>query len=320
LVDANRRVRFAALRAIMAIDPQSPYPGSSRVPDALAYFAGSSGDRRAIVAMPTATRASDLAGQLAAHGLAGDGFNNGREAVQVALDTADLELVLVDMNILLPEVRQVVYELRIHPTTGEVPIALLAPDGRFEAAQRIASEHDRVIAVSRPHTGEALARIVDRSQTLAGRNPVTPDERTAEAIEATAWIAQLMADDRSFYVLHRAEPVIEAAAYQPKSNHSAIASLVEFGTPASQRALVNFASQTTLPAASRAAAAAGFRQSVDAHGVLLTTDEIIAQYDRYNASATADEETRKVFGGILDAIEAPRAANPPPPPWKIPPP
>jgi hypothetical protein len=320
LVDVNRHVRLAALRAIMAIDPKSPFPGSSRVPDALAYFAGSTGDRRAVVAMPTAASASDLAGKLAAHGIAADGFNNGREAVKVALHTSDLELVLVDMNILQPEVRQVVYELRIHPTTGQVPIALLAADGRLDAAQRIASEHDRVIAVSRPHTPKAVAQIVDRLQALAGRNAVTADERAAIAVEATAWIARLLADDRSFYVLHRAEPVIEAAAYQPNSNQSAIASLVAFGTPASQRALVNFASQTTLPVASRAAAVAGVRQSVDAHGVLLTTDEIVAQYDRYNASASADADTQEVFGGILDAIEMPRAANPPPPPWKIPPP
>ena len=42
----------------------------------------------------------------------------------------DLELVLVDMNILVPDIRQALYELRISPTTGDVPIALLAADGR----------------------------------------------------------------------------------------------------------------------------------------------------------------------------------------------
>ncbi len=315
---ANRRVRFAALRAIMALDPKSPYPGSSRVPDALAWFAASAGDRRAVVAMPTAARATDLAGKLAAHGLAADGFNNGHAAVKFALDQPDLELVLVDMNIMLPEVRQVVYELRIHPTTGDVPIALLAADGRLEAAERIAAEHDRVIAVSRPHTPEALAQIAERLQTLAGRDAVTADERAAQSVEATSWIAKLLAADRPFYVLERATPVLEAAAYKLQSNESAIAALVELGTPASQRALVNFASQTTLPVASRAAAVAAFATSVQSHGVLLTTDEIIAQYDRYNASAQSDPDTQKVFGAILDAIEAPRAANPPPPPWKIP--
>jgi hypothetical protein len=240
--------------------------------------------------------------------------------VNEALEQSDLEIVLVDMNILLPEVRQVVYELRIHPTTGNVPIALLAADGRLDAAERIADEHDGVIAVARPHTPEALARIVARLQPLAGRDPVTAEERASQAVEATSWIARLLAADRPFYVLQRSQHVLEAAAYQPASNKSAIAALVELGTPESQRALVNFASQATLPMASRVDAVAAFASSVKTHGVLLTTDEITAQYNRYNASGDADADTRRVFSAILDAIEAPRAANPPPPPWKMPPP
>jgi CheY-like chemotaxis protein len=308
LASPNRRVRFAALRAIMAIDPKSPYPGSSRVPKALAYFAGGTGERRGIVAAPTAARASDLAGKLAAHSLAADGFNRGRDAVEISRNSADLELVLIDMDILVPDARQVVYDLRVHPATGEVPIALLAADGRLAAAQRIASQHDRVIAVSRPNTPEALAPIVARLQALADRDPVTPDQRAAEAVEATAWIAQLLAADRRFYALRRVELVLEFAVYQPNSNKSAIAALVTLGTPASQRALVNLASQITLPAASRAAAAIAFAESVKSHGVLLTADEIIDQYDRYNASQRADVDTQKVFAALLDAIESRRAA------------
>jgi hypothetical protein len=177
-----------------------------------------------------------------------------------------------------------------------------------------------VIAVSRPHTPEALTQIVERLQTLTQRDAVPADERAAQADEATTWIAKLLAADRPFYVLQRATPVLEAAVYKLQSNESAIAALVELGTPASQRALVNFASQTTLPVASRAEAVAAFATSVKAHGVLLTTNEIIAQYNRYNASAQSDADTQKVFGAILDAIEAPRAADPPPPPWKLPPP
>ena len=50
-------------------------------------------------------------------------------------------------------------------------------------------------------------------------------------------------------------------------------------------------------------AAEAFRASVAAHGVLLTTDQILAQYDRYNASETADAATQKVLARVLDVIE-----------------
>jgi hypothetical protein len=46
--------------------------------------------------------------------------------------------------------------------------------------------------------------------------------------------------------------------------------------------------------------------------VLLTTDQILMQYDRYNASETADADTQRVLGSLLDAIESRRTASPQP--------
>ena len=198
----NRRVRFAALQAIMQLDPASPYPGSSRVPDALAWFAGSNGERRAVVAMPTLAASTNLAGMMATHGLDTEATNRGRDAVNLARDMADLEMIFVDMDIQAPGIRQVIYELRISATTGEVPIALLAAEGRLEAAEQLATEHQRVIAVSRPHSHDVLARVVEQLVKMAGRDPVPPDERAAQAAEAAAWLNQLVAT-RPFYTIRR---------------------------------------------------------------------------------------------------------------------
>jgi hypothetical protein len=198
----SRRVRFAALRAIMRLDPASPYPGSSRVPDALAWFAGSNGERRAVVAMPTLAASTNLAGMLATHGLDTEATNRGRDAVNLARDMADLEMIFVDMDIQAPGIRQVIYELRISATTGEVPIALMAAEGRLEAAEQLATEHQRVIAVSRPHSHDVLARVVEQLVKMAGRDPVPPDERAAQAAEAAAWLNQLVAT-RPFYTIRR---------------------------------------------------------------------------------------------------------------------
>ena len=157
LTHANRRVRFAALRAILTLDPPSPFPGSSRVPEVLSWFADGVGERRAMVAMPTNLMSTDVAGMLSAHGLEGEATNHGREAIDRARELADLEMIFVDMDIAMPDVRQVLYELRTRPETGQIAIALLAADGRLPAAQRLAGEHERVVAISRPHTAEASA-------------------------------------------------------------------------------------------------------------------------------------------------------------------
>ncbi len=308
LVHPNRRVQFAALTAVMAIDPSSPYPGSSHVSESLAQFAGSTGERRAIVAMPTNAAASDLAGMLAAHDLVAEATNRGRDAVDIALETSDLEMIFVDMDILVPGIRQVLYELRASGTTGEIPIAILAGDGQLEAAERLTEEHDRTIAVPRLHSKETVARTVAELIVVAGSNASSATERAAQARQAIDWIQSLLSKNRSFYELEHATPVIAASLYRADVAAEAIASLTELGTPESQRTLLDFASQTTLPGAQRLQAAAAFRTSVDGNGVLLTTDEILTQYDRYNASALADAQTQQILGALLDAIESRRNA------------
>jgi len=200
LTSPSRRVRFAALKTIMALNPTAPYPGSSRVPEALAWFAGSTGEQTAVVAMPTIAAASTLAGQLAAHHLEAEATNNARAAVDVARAMPDLELVLIDRNILLPDIRQAVYELRISPTTGDVPIAILAADGRLDEAKRIAADHTRVIAIPRPHSDQAVANAVEALAKLAPRDFVPADERAAQAEQAKKWLAELSSGDRPFYI------------------------------------------------------------------------------------------------------------------------
>ncbi len=203
LTSPNRNVRFAALGAIMALDPPSPYPGSSRVPEALAWFAASGAPQRALVAMPTYAAASDLAGQLDVQGLPADATNRGRDAVAMSRDMADLAAIFVDMDIQAPGIREVLYELRTNPTTGEVPIAILAGDGRLEAAQRLAAEHQRVVAVPRPHSPEVVASTVKQLADLAAVDPAADKERAAQAAQAQTWLAKLESGNRPFYTFRR---------------------------------------------------------------------------------------------------------------------
>jgi len=67
-------------------------------------------------------------------------------------------------------------------------------------------------------------------------------------------------------------------------------------------------SQNTRPIAERQVAADAFRNAVQRSGILLTTSEILQQYQRYNSSANLAKETQQVLGHVLDTIEAPSAA------------
>lgn len=303
----DRRVRFTALSAIMALDPQTPFPGASRVPETLGYFATGASERRAVVAMPVAEQATTLAGRLAGIGIEAEPAGRGGSAVALAQQSADLELVLVDMDIDGPGIRDVLYSLRAEPATGHVPVGLLATGDRLDAAHRLAGQHQRVVAFPRPQSDEALADLVARLTEVAGRNTISPQDRAAMSGQALKWLGELLARDHTFYDLHRQAPVVTAALYMPAMTDRAIDALALLGTPDSQRALVDFASHLSVPVAAREQAAHGFATSVQRHGILLTEAEILRQYDRYNASQTLDAGTQQVLASLLDSIESLRA-------------
>ena len=73
--------------------------------------------------------------------------------------------------------------------------------------------------------------------------------------------------------------------------------------PRETLSLADYVSSLTEPIAARETAAAAFERSVRRFGIQLTRSQVIAQYDRYNASEHADAATQKVLGRLLDAIE-----------------
>jgi CheY-like chemotaxis protein len=307
----DRRVRFAALESIMKLNPPLPFPGDSRVPAALGYFATGANERRAVVATPVAGMATTFAGRLAAMNIAAEPATRGAAAVRLAQQDADLEFILVDVDIDGPGIRDVLYALRTNAATGRIPIGLTATSERLDAAQRLAEEHTRVVAFPRPQSDAAIAALAERLTEVSDRNPITAEERAAMARQAVEWLGQLLARD-TFYDLHQQAPVLQAALYLPEMSSDSIAALALIGTPSSQRALVDFASERSMPIEARQQAAAAFARSVAASGLLLTEEEMLRQYNRYNASESADAATQKVLGDILDLIESLRNAQNPP--------
>jgi CheY-like chemotaxis protein len=276
------------------------------VPETLGHFATGANQRRAVVAIPGVDRASTLAGQLTKLGIEAEPATRGAPAVRQALQSADLELILVDVDVDGPGIRDVIFALRSSPATGQVPIGILATSERLETAKQIADDHNRVIAFVRPQTEEAITPIVERLSQLSARNQLSPKERAAMAAQAMGWLADLLSRKQTFYDLKRQSPVIQAALYQSELTPHAVKALALVGTPESQKSLVDFASQSSVPIDARQQAAAAFQRSVVRSGILLTEEEILRQYDRYNASATADADTQQVLGSLLDALESVR--------------
>ncbi len=306
---AHAAVRFAALKAIMNIKPTEPYAGSSHVVEALIYFSAGNGERVVVVAMPQIARSADLASVLRGNEYRALAFNQGADVVKAVENMPDVECILLDLDLIQPAVRETLYRLRRTPGGGNKPVALLAPAGELLEASEIAEEHraagSMVIAFSRPTTDQAIETLLGRIDRLEVVGVSDLATRQTQATEARQWISQLLSEGPAFYRVQNKRQALELMLNDP-TDLTTNEALSRLATPTSQLRLANRASLRSLPLEARQSAAIAFRESVERNGILLTANQIMDQYDRYNASQTADTATQEVLGSLLDTLEAAR--------------
>ncbi|HEY2838601.1 MAG TPA: hypothetical protein VGJ26_05615 [Pirellulales bacterium] len=304
----DRRLRFAALAAIMALDPDRGFPGAGRVTEALDYFARSSGTPKALIVASHTDEATRLAGLAGALGYEAEYTIDGAAGARLAQLLGDFEFAIVDMAVGGATSGQFLQRLRVDPRSAELPVLLQALEDEVPAAERLARLVPPSVAVVRPISVEGLEYELKLLDRATNRAIVSREERTAECAQALRWIGRLADRPRSLYELRRLDAAVLASLDAPGVTELALAALARLDTARSQRALAEVASRQAAPIEIRRLAANAFGESVLRCGTLLTVEQVVKQYERYNASRTADAETQKVFASILDTIEA-RAAG-----------
>lgn len=306
LASPVRELRFAALSAVMQLNPTGTFPGASHVPAALWYFAASGGEPAAVVAAPVFPRATSWAGQLHALGYNAAPAATGRNALLAAFDpsaSTRLAFIMLDTDISHPEMREVVFQLRSADRTAGVPLLIAASTARYAAAERIAANDPLVLVLPRPREEQTLADAVKRTVALAAHPLPDSAARTQQAGQALDWLAKLLAADAPYDELLRNASLVGRTLFVPELAEPSIRVLGALGTADSQTALADYASAQATPIEMRRAAAAALAVSLKRFGIQLTRDQVLRQYDRYNASETADADTQQLLGGILDALE-----------------
>jgi hypothetical protein len=231
----------------------------------------------------------------------------GRDAVLKALASPDYEFAFLDAGLDRPTIDFVIQELRRDGRTAALPVAIVAREEHLSRAEHVA-EHSRLtLAVSRPHTPEAFRWQVQQLQELAGRDFVPFGIRQKQAVTALELLGKLLAGSVKAYDVRRLERPLLSALVTPAFSIKAASLVGALGTPDSQRALVDMASQTQWSLDIRRAAATAFRDSVKKFGVQLTSAEILRQYDRYNQSERLDRDTQAILNGLLNSLELPSA-------------
>jgi len=306
----DRRLRMGAAEAVVRLKPERPFAGASYVVPTLAFFVGTSGARRALVAGPSIEQARELVGELTQLGHEVSTAGSGREVLAAAAESPDYELALIDPSIDQPEIYLLLQRLRQDPRTADLRVGLIARSGHLVRAEGLAARDPLVLAFSRPHDEESVAWQVERLGTLSPRAFVPFEARQSQAGAALDLLAELSAREQSPFDLRAAEPALLRALYVPALSPKSAELLAALNSAGSQRALVDLASRWTLPIEMRTAALEAFGRSTRQHGILLTGEEILRQYERYNQSESLDRQTQAMLGLILDYLEAP--TKPPP--------
>lgn len=300
----DRRLRFAAVEAIVQLEPVTQFPGSSWVVESLDYFASSRAFPRVLIAGPNTSETQRVGGYLAALGYEFDTARTGQEAIRKLIASPDYQIALVDAALERPTVDFLLQQLRHDCRTASLPVGVVARAGQLARARHLTRNDSLAEAMPRPHAKETVLWQVERLRALIGRRMVLPEERFRQADRALEMLAELSDPGQRLYDLRRVEETATTALYVPQLAQSAVTLLGNLGTAASQQALLDVASRWTQPLDLRSAAARAFQQSTKQNGILLTSSEILRQYERYNQSETMDADTQQVLGTILDSIEA----------------
>jgi CheY-like chemotaxis protein len=298
---SNRRISKSALFTIGQLAPSEAYPGDSEVIEALGFYLRSRGVKRAIVADVRTDKARLRAGMLMAEGYEAEIADDERSLLQLATSMPDCKLILIDMSLAARFSGKVISDLRNDARTTFTPIGITATTTRFDRAEALAQQHSRVVAFIDAPIPQASKQWARELAALSGSELESSVDDARMAID---WLVTAKQLPKHVPTLRSLERELAEAVYEPNLGNAAMTLLAEVGTPTSQSLLVGVAGSGLLPLQMRQAAATAFGYSVQRFGTLLTTGEIAAAYDRYNASQYEEQAAQKLLGSILDYIEA----------------
>jgi CheY-like chemotaxis protein len=323
VVAKNRRVRFAALETIMSLQPNAPYAGSSFVAESLVWFAKADGQHRLIAAHPNLTNAAKTAGFFIDCGYRGELAQTCRDAMKLAANSPDTEIVVVDSITPEPAVADFVQEMRQDPRTAHIPIAVLtdnfAPPDLPHGFQN--RSEMQFIDQLRPNAPFALAlaqtypRIVNsegakwlNNDLLAKTDaePVPPNVRVQQAHKALGWIKTILEtsqNGRKIYHFEELEDTVRQALRSDVNIGQGLELAAAVKSPAMQAAICETAANALLALELRRKAAEMFGKSVETFGVLLRGQQLQQLYDKYNLTESEPKETQELLGSLIDLVE-----------------
>jgi HEAT repeat protein len=304
----DRRVQYAAARALVELAPRRPFPGSSRVVPVLSRFvAPTPAAAKAVVIDGAINRANQVAGLLKGLGYEPEVAISGDQGFRLASEAADVEVIFLDPTLLQGDWTFVdtLANLRADARTAGLPIILLGSLNRRERMERIAGTYPRVAFLVSPLDAALFKRQLDRELGRMGVRPLSAVEREGYARGAAASLTRVAAQPGSPFEpdLPGAEPPLTTALRSPTIGPAASAVLGEVPGREAQRGLADVVLDASQATPMRIATAGQLSRSLQRFGPLVTADQ-----ERRLAGAfagEADPALRTALAEVAGALRPP---------------
>lgn len=306
LSSPDRRVRFAASRALVELGPERPFPGSSRVVPVLAQFLG---------AQPAAPKAVVIDGDpnavnTVASTLRGLGYDvvtadNGQDGFRAAARSTDVEVIFLDPSVLNGTWQAIdtLTNLRADASTAGVPIFLYTPLAARPRLEGLLAKFDRIGFLVTPTDPNLLKAPLERELARMGARPLSADERANYAQGAASLLASITVRPGNPYAADVAaiEPELARALNSPATDLPASVALADVPAVDAQRELAASFLDSSRASPLRLSSGESLARSIQRFGPLLSAGQersILAAMD----DAATDPALRASAAAVVGAL------------------
>jgi HEAT repeat protein len=304
----GRRAQIAAARAIIAMAPERPFPGSSRLVPVLARLVDNQAAPRGVVIDGNPNRAGRLAGLLKELGYVPDSEPTGPDGFRAAAETGDVEVILISYDLFRGpwNLSDTLSNLRTDSRTALIPIYIYGPLHLIRTRPGLLDLYPGVKFVVQPD------RPADLERQMGGRPALlSPSQRTAYAVEAAALLAKIATRPSGPFAaeLAAAEPSLAQAVNQPEVAIDASTALGGIASAGAQRILADVIIDPAYPLDLRRNCSSVLAGSLKRFGALVAADQEAKLVAASRLEADAGLKTGLI--GVLDALRARRVDNSP---------
>lgn len=306
----DRRVQFAAARALVGLDPRRPFPGSSRVVPVLARFVASGPVAKAVVIDGNPPRGSQVVSFLKTLGYDAQLAPTGEAGFKMAAESADVELVAMDPDLVQGSWRllDTVSNLRADSHTAGIPVFVYGSLAIIDKATAKLVGYPDVKFFVLPTKAGLFKGEVDRGLARLKARPLAAEERAEFAKQAAALLVRVATRPGSPFEgdLSLAVPALTGALNNPAIAVAAATAMGDVPRIEVQRSLADTVINPSLAPELRLAAAESLARSLRRFGPLLAAEQetqLVSGLD-----SESDPAVRGALAAVVGALK-PRAAS-----------